>query len=57
MSFQIKTIEDYNQAYKKSVEQPEEFWGDIADNFYWKKMGQSFRLEFYLSRHQMVCGR
>jgi acetyl-CoA synthetase len=37
MSFQIKTIEEYNQAYKKSVEQPEEFWGDIADNFYWRK--------------------
>ena len=37
MSFQIKTIEDYNQAYKKSVDQPEEFWGDIADNFYWRK--------------------
>jgi len=37
MSFQIKSIEDYNQAYKKSVDKPEEFWGDIADNFYWRK--------------------
>jgi acetyl-CoA synthetase len=37
MNFQIKTIEEYNQAYKKSVEQPEQFWADIADNFYWRK--------------------
>jgi acetyl-CoA synthetase len=37
MSFQIKTIANYNQAYKQSVDQPEAFWADIADNFYWRK--------------------
>ncbi len=37
MNFQIKTIADYNQAYKQSVDQPEAFWADIADNFYWRK--------------------
>ncbi len=37
MTFQIKSITEYNQAYKKSIDQPEEFWGEIADNFYWRK--------------------
>lgn len=34
---QIKTFEEYQQTYKHSVEQPEEFWAGIADNFLWKK--------------------
>ncbi len=37
MSFQIKTFEEYKDAYKKSVEQPEQFWGEIAENFFWKR--------------------
>ncbi|TAF44889.1 MAG: acetate--CoA ligase [Sphingobacteriales bacterium] len=37
MNLQIKTLDDYNQAYKKSVEQPEEFWAEVADNFFWRK--------------------
>lgn len=37
MSFQIKTFEEYQDAYKKSVENPEEFWGEVADNFFWKR--------------------
>ncbi len=36
-SFQIKTKADYEAAYKKSVEDPETFWSDIAKNFLWKK--------------------
>jgi acetyl-CoA synthetase len=34
---QIKSFEAYQQAYKHSVENPEEFWAGIADNFFWKK--------------------
>lgn len=37
MSFQIKTFEEYQDAYKRSVENPEEFWGDIANHFFWKR--------------------
>lgn len=37
MSFQIKSFEAYQDAYKKSVEQPEAFWAEIADNFFWKR--------------------
>ncbi|WP_026309686.1 acetate--CoA ligase [Niabella aurantiaca] len=36
-SFQIKTIEQYHEAYKKSVEDPEGFWSEVADTFEWKK--------------------
>jgi acetyl-CoA synthetase len=34
-SYQIKNIEQYHQEYKKSIEQPEEFWSNIAENFIW----------------------
>jgi acetyl-CoA synthetase len=33
----IKTFEDYQQQYKKSVEDPEGFWGEVAQEFEWKK--------------------
>src|SRR5215831_2120215 len=35
--FQIKSFDEYKAAYKKSVDDPEGFWGDIASNFYWRK--------------------
>jgi len=33
--YQIKTLAQYHQEYKKSVEQPEVFWNNIAENFIW----------------------
>jgi len=33
----ILSIEDYQKQYKKSIEQPEEFWAEVADDFVWKK--------------------
>ena len=35
--FQVRTRQEYDAAYKKSVEDPEGFWADIADTFVWKK--------------------
>ncbi len=35
--YQIKTKEERDQAYKKSVEDPEGFWAEIAEQFQWKK--------------------
>lgn len=35
--YQIKSFDEYNDAYQKSIEKPEEFWGEIAENFTWKK--------------------
>ena len=38
--YQIKSLEEYHQSYKKSIENPEEFWSEVASNFQWrKKMG------------------
>ena len=34
---QIKSFEEYKSAYKKSEENPEGFWGEIAANFQWRK--------------------
>ena len=36
-SYQITSIEQYHEAYKKSIENPEEFWGEIAEHFTWRK--------------------
>lgn len=35
--FQIKSAEEYQAAYNKSVEDPEGFWSGVAENFYWRK--------------------
>lgn len=37
MDLQIKSFEDYQKTYQYSVEKPEEFWGGIAENFYWRR--------------------
>jgi acetyl-CoA synthetase len=37
MSYRINTFEEYQSAYKHSVEDPEGFWADIASNFHWSK--------------------
>jgi acetyl-CoA synthetase len=36
-SYQIKSLEEYKQAYQKSVEQPEQFWSEVAEQFLWRK--------------------
>lgn len=35
--YQIKTKEERDAAYRQSVEDPVTFWGNIAEEFYWKK--------------------
>ncbi len=35
--YQIKSLEEYNKHYKLSVDEPEKFWGEIANQFVWKK--------------------
>ena len=34
---QLKTFEEYQKAYQKSTEKPEEFWNEIAETFQWKE--------------------
>ena len=33
--YQIKSIEAYHAAYKKSIEEPAQFWSEIAEHFTW----------------------
>lgn len=35
--FQIRSLQQYVETYRKSVENPEQFWGEIAENFSWRK--------------------
>ena len=35
--YQIKSYDEYKAAYKKSVDDPETFWADIAGHFLWRK--------------------
>ena len=35
--FQITSPEQYQKDYKRSVQEPEAFWAEVAENFQWKK--------------------
>ena len=35
--YQVTSLEQYHQDYKKSVEDPEGFWASVANHFYWRK--------------------
>jgi acetyl-CoA synthetase len=37
MNFRINSFEGYQSTYKKSVEDPEGFWDEIASEYQWKK--------------------
>lgn len=37
MQYKITSFQQYEETYKKSVEQPEQFWNEIADTFQWKQ--------------------
>ncbi|MEO8116094.1 MAG: acetate--CoA ligase, partial [Bacteroidota bacterium] len=36
-SYQIKSLEEYREAYRESIENPEQFWNKIAETFTWYK--------------------
>jgi acetyl-CoA synthetase len=37
MALKINSLGGYIHEYQKSVNTPEKFWAEIADNFYWRK--------------------
>lgn len=39
--YQFVSFEEYKEAYEKSIQQPEAFWEEIAENFTWKKKWDS----------------
>lgn len=42
----VKDMEQYKQMYKESVEEPEKFWGKIADAFYWESRPNNKFLDY-----------
>ncbi|CAL5229885.1 g13299 [Coccomyxa viridis] len=37
----VSSREQYDEMYKRSITDPDSFWGEIAESFYWKKRWQS----------------
>ncbi len=37
MNYQIKSFDEYQAAYQKSVDDPENFWAEVAQEFQWRK--------------------
>ena len=35
--YQIKSLEQYHEAYKKRIADPEGFWSSVAEHFQWRK--------------------
>jgi acetyl-CoA synthetase len=33
----LKSIDEYKKMYDRSIKEPEKFWGEVAEGFYWKK--------------------
>jgi acetyl-CoA synthetase len=33
----IRSLEQYQRMYRRSIDDPEGFWGEIAEDFYWRK--------------------
>jgi acetyl-CoA synthetase len=39
--YQIKSFEEYKRVYQYSIENPEQFWGSVAQHFKWRKKWDS----------------
>ncbi len=35
--YQIKSFEEYQEAYQQSIQQPENFWAGVASHFHWRR--------------------
>ncbi len=52
-NYHIKSLEEYFQVYRKSVQNPENFWAEIAEeNFLWRKTWDKV-LEYDLSKPEV----
>ena len=40
--YQLQSFEAYLAAYQKSIQDPEGFWAEVAENFTWQKNGTAF---------------
>jgi acetyl-CoA synthetase len=39
----VSSLAQYEQMYKQSIEDPDTFWGDIANQFHWEKKWDTVR--------------
>lgn len=54
----IESPDAYMEIYQKSIENPENFWAEIASQFVWrKKWNQVVAWDFNKPRSKMVFGR
>lgn len=42
MNLSINSFDDYKRVYAYSVAEPENFWAEVAETFYWQKNGTVF---------------
>nr|XP_020464768.1 acetyl-coenzyme A synthetase, cytoplasmic-like isoform X3 [Monopterus albus] len=51
----VPSFEKYKELYMKSIENPDEFWGDIAKDFFWKNKhtGQFLDYNFDVTRGEI----
>ena len=33
----IKSMDEYKRMYDRSIKDPDGFWGEVANGFYWKQ--------------------
>jgi len=60
----IQSFDQYREMYQRSIEDPEGFWGEIAENFHWHKKWDKVRefdftgkisIEYYAGGQTNVC--
>src|SRR5262249_7057928 len=52
--YQIRSAEQYKTVYKRSVEDPEGFWSEIASHFQWRKKWDTV-LEWDFKKPTIKC--
>ena len=53
----IKSIEEYRKIYKESIENPEKFWGELAEQLDWyKKWDKVLVDDFANAKHEWFVG-
>ncbi|CAH1775279.1 unnamed protein product, partial [Owenia fusiformis] len=48
----VSSFEQYQELYDKSVNKPDEFWGEISKNFFWKSppTGEFLKFNFDVTK-------
>ena len=54
---QVKSLEEYKEIYKKSLEDPDGFWGEMAQQLDWyKKWDKVLVADFKEAKHEWFVG-